>query len=95
MQVEEHLPRSIAHSLREALHQRADRLRARISLLEESDADDGWPEELQTTARAQHRLIDAQRDELIRWRDSGRLSDQSMRQLQRELDHEERMLPGQ
>jgi monovalent cation/hydrogen antiporter len=95
MQVEDHLPRSIAHSLREGLRQRADRLRARISLLEETDANDGWPPELQATVRAQHRLIDAEREELVRWRDSGRLSDQSMRQLQRELDHQERMLPGQ
>lgn len=94
MQTEEHLPRSIAHSLRQALRQREERLRAQVSLLEEFDSDEGWPQELQTTVRAQHRLIGAQRDELVRWRDSGRLSDESMRQLQRELDHEERTLPG-
>jgi len=95
MQAEEGLPAPIARSLREALRQREGRLRARISLLEEADADDGWPPELQMSVRAQHRLIAAQRDEFVRWRDSGRLSDESMRQLQRELDHEERMLPGQ
>jgi hypothetical protein len=45
--------------------------------------------------RAQHELIDVQREELVRWRDSGRLPDESLRKLQHELDHEERTLPGQ
>jgi monovalent cation/hydrogen antiporter len=94
MQVEEGLPKSIADSLRSALGHRADRLRARISLLEESDADDGWTPELDMALRAQHRLIAAQREELVRWRDSGRLPDESLRLMQRELDHEERTLPG-
>ncbi|MGH3444087.1 MAG: hypothetical protein ACRDPB_01815 [Nocardioidaceae bacterium] len=30
---------------------------------------------------------------LLRWRDAGRLPDSSMRILQRELDHAERLLP--
>jgi hypothetical protein len=95
MQVEEGLPASVADALRRGLRQREERLRARISLLEDADVDDGWPPELEQSVRAQHRMIGAQRDEFVRWRDSGRLSDESMRQLQRELDHEERMLPGQ
>ncbi len=95
MQVEEGLPASVADALRRGLRQREERLRARISLLEDADIDDGWPPELEQSVRAQHRMIGAQRDEFVRWRDSGRLSDESMRQLQRELDHEERMLPGQ
>lgn len=36
--------------------------------------------------------IDAQREELLRWRDSGMLPDQGLRALTRELDHEEGML---
>ena len=95
MQVEEGLPASVADALRRGLRQREERLRARISLLEDANVDDGWPPELEQSVRAQHRMIGAQRDEFVRWRDSGRLSDESMRQLQRELDHEERMLPGQ
>jgi CPA1 family monovalent cation:H+ antiporter len=43
---------------------------------------------------AQHAVIDAQREELVRWRDSGRLPDESLRRLQLELDLEERALPG-
>jgi Na+/H+ antiporter len=94
MQVEEGLSKPIADALRGTLRQRADRLRARISHLEESDTDDGWTPELEMTVRAQHRVIAAQREELVRWRDSGRLPDESMRKMQRELDHEERTLPG-
>jgi monovalent cation/hydrogen antiporter len=93
MQVEEDLPASIADSLRRALDHRADRLRARISLLEEAEGDEVWSPELELAVRAQHRLIAAQREELVRWRDSGRLPDESLRQMQRELDHEERTLP--
>ena len=39
-------------------------------------------------------VIDVQREELLRWRDAGRLPDASLRALERELDHEERMFPG-
>jgi Na+/H+ antiporter len=43
--------------------------------------------------RARREVIDAQREELLRWRDAGHLPDSSLRMLQRELDHEERTLP--
>jgi monovalent cation/hydrogen antiporter len=43
--------------------------------------------------RARREVIDAQREELLRWRDAGHLPDASLRVLQRELDHEERTLP--
>jgi monovalent cation/hydrogen antiporter len=39
-------------------------------------------------------MIDAQREELLRWRDSGRLSDSCLRTLQHELDHEQSVIPG-
>jgi Na+/H+ antiporter len=39
---------------------------------------------------ARRAVIDAQREELLRWRDAGRLPDTSLRVLERELDHEER-----
>ena len=38
-------------------------------------------------------VLEAQRDELLRWRDIGRLPDSGLRALQRELDHEEGLLP--
>jgi NhaP-type Na+/H+ or K+/H+ antiporter len=93
MQAEGDLPAPIADSLRSALEHRRDRLRDRISLLEEAEGDEVWSPELELAVRAQHRLIAAQRDELVRWRDSGRLPDESLRQMQRELDHEELTLP--
>jgi monovalent cation/hydrogen antiporter len=43
--------------------------------------------------QARREVIDAQREELLRWRDAGHLPDASLRVLQRELDHEERTLP--
>jgi monovalent cation/hydrogen antiporter len=43
---------------------------------------------------ARRAVIDAQREELLRWRDAGRLPDASLRILERELDHEERIFPG-
>ena len=95
MEEDEELPPDIANTLRDSLHARSDRYRARISMLEESD--DGtvtWTPEFEASVRARHAIIDAQREELLRWRDSGRLPDESLRKLQRELDHEEHTLPG-
>ena len=43
--------------------------------------------------QARRSVIDAQREELLRWRDAGHLPDASLRILERELDHEERTLP--
>ena len=43
---------------------------------------------------ARRAAIDAQREELLRWRDAGHLPDASLRILERELDHEERVFPG-
>jgi monovalent cation/hydrogen antiporter len=43
---------------------------------------------------ARRAVIDAERDELLRWRDAGRLPDTSLRVLERELDHEERTFPA-
>ena len=38
-------------------------------------------------------VIEAQRGELLHWRDVGRLPDESLRDLERELDHEEGCSP--
>ena len=39
---------------------------------------------------ARRAVIDAEREELLRWRDAGRLPETTVRVLERELDHEER-----
>jgi len=43
---------------------------------------------------ARRAIVDAQRDELLRWRDAGRLPEASLRGLVRELDHTEHTLRG-
>ena len=76
--------------------QLAARLKARqrqLDVLDVTDTD-GVPafpndEALLEIRRA---AIDAQREELVRWRDAGMLPDQGLRALGRALDHEEGML---
>lgn len=94
MQADREIPAQVADRLRDALQQRADRYRARISMLSESDGTLSPSPELEAVIQAQQAVISAQRQELVRWRDSGRLPDESLRRLQRELDLEERALPG-
>jgi monovalent cation/hydrogen antiporter len=52
------------------------------------------PKTAQIRHDAQHAIIGAQRDELLRWREGGRMSDECLRTLQHELDLEERTLPA-
>lgn len=82
-------------SLRANLNQRLVRYRRRLEILE--TAEDGelpLAPSYEAALRARRAIIDAQRDELLRWRDAGRLSDASLRILERELDHEEHTLPS-
>jgi Na+/H+ antiporter len=81
-------------NMRRQLDQRLERYRRRLDLLDQADSDE-VPRSPQYEAALQVRrsVIDAQREELLRWRDAGRLSDEELRVLERELDHEERLLP--
>jgi CPA1 family monovalent cation:H+ antiporter len=84
----------VLHTLRVNLEQRASRYRRRLDLIDE--AEDGVlpvSPRYEAAVRARRAVIDAQREELLRWRDAGRLPDASLRILERELDHEERTLP--
>ncbi len=95
MQADREIPAAVADTMRASLRRATERYRARIRMLQSSDDDDvTWTPEFEAGVRARHAVIDAQREELLRWRDSGRLPDESLRKLQRELDHEERTLPG-
>jgi CPA1 family monovalent cation:H+ antiporter len=94
MQASRHIPASVADSMRAAMRRRADRHRTRFDMLTTTDGEISWSPELEALIRAQHAVIGAQRDELLRWRDSGRMSDDCLRTLQHELDLEERTLPG-
>lgn len=89
---EEHLPEGSLAEVRRNLLARRQRYQRRLAYLE--DNPDGSPSEgYHRAARVRHDVIEAQHEELLRWRDAGRLPDASLRVLQRELDHEERTLP--
>jgi len=67
----------------------------------DADADADGPDvaapgspEHEAVLWARRAVIDAQREELLRWRDAGHLPDTSLRVLERELDHEERGVSG-
>ncbi len=83
------------NALRTQLNARLSRYRSRLELLEH--ADDGeipMSPQYEANLRVRRAVIGAQRDELLRWRDLGRLPDESLRILERELDHEEGLLPA-
>ena len=76
------------------LEHRLDRYQHRMDVLE--TAEDGEipvSPAYEAALRVRRSVIDAQRDELVRWRDAGRLTDAGLRILERELDIEENTLP--
>ncbi|ORV15444.1 sodium:proton antiporter [Mycobacterium celatum] len=80
-------------SVREQLSARLERYQRQLDLLESSDLGEVPLTGYEAAAAIRRAAIDAERDELVRWRDAGMLPDKSLRVLQRELDHEEGMLP--
>jgi monovalent cation/hydrogen antiporter len=88
------VPVTAVAALRASLEQKARRYRQLLGRLEAGeDAAPATAPEYQAAVRARRSIIDAQREELLRWRDAGHLPDASLRLLERELDHEERTLP--
>lgn len=63
--------------------------RAHLQSRQDAEERDGLVRQIAALRRA---LLDAERRELLRRRDSGELRDTDLRTLQRELDHEERLL---
>lgn len=92
MVADEELPRQVAENIRQVLTARQRRYQARLAYLSE-DPDALRSLDYEAAARARRAVLEAQREELLRWRDAGRLPDAGLRILQRELDHEERTLP--
>jgi Na+/H+ antiporter len=82
--------------LRASLERRAARYRQRLDQLDDEDSGVQLPPGYLAAMDARRAVIDAQREELLRWRDAGRLPDTSLRDLQHELDLEENTLrrPG-
>jgi monovalent cation/hydrogen antiporter len=83
------------NALRTQLNARLARYRSRLELLESAgDGEIPMSPQYEANLRVRRAVIGAQRDELLRWRDLGRLPDESLRILERELDHEEGLLPA-
>ncbi|AGZ38955.1 Na+/H+ antiporter [Actinoplanes friuliensis] len=81
-------------TMRKQLGHRMERYQRRLDLLDKSDSDEvPVSPQYEAALRIRRSTIDAQREELLRWRDANRLSDENLRVLERELDHEERLLP--
>ena len=89
-------PEDVVAPLRQSASQRRQRSEDRLAMLgaEQDGQANGDRPESRTEIRRRLRMamIDAQREELLQWRDSGRLPDRDLRTLQRELDHEEGLL---
>ena len=82
--------------LRRAAEIRHQRYTERVALLS-SVEDQTLPpmdDRYQLALRARREMISAEREELLAWRDAGQLPDADLRVLERELDHEESLLPG-
>jgi NhaP-type Na+/H+ or K+/H+ antiporter len=86
------LPEPVVSEMRRSLTARLNRYSRRLEFLEDNPDTLRAPG-YEAAVRARRALIGAQHEELLRWRDAGRLPDDSLRVLQRELDHEERTLP--
>jgi NhaP-type Na+/H+ or K+/H+ antiporter len=85
--------RAIA-GIRTQLTTRLNRYRHRLDLLDSAEAGEiPLSPEYEAALRLRRSVIEAQRIELLRWRDVGRLPDEGLRALERELDHEEGLLP--
>jgi CPA1 family monovalent cation:H+ antiporter len=83
-------------NMRRQLEVRLERYRRRLDLLEKavSDSDEvPTSPQYEASLMVRKQVIDAQREELLRWRESGNLTDEGLRVLERELDHEELLLP--
>ncbi len=81
-------------AMRTLLHARLRRYQGRLDLLNSSDSPDlPVSPRYEAALRVRRAVIEAQREELLRWRDAGQLPDEGLRVLERELDHEERLLP--
>lgn len=87
------IERRAVDTVRAQLSARLTSRQQQLDVLEVTDTDDipAFPHD-EALLEMRRAAIDAQRDELVRWRDAGMLPDQGLRALGRALDHEEGML---
>jgi len=96
LEAEEHddIHTDVIDTMRGQLRTRLARYQGRLDLLRDTDSTDlPVSPRYEAALHVRRVAIDAQREELLRWRDAGRLPDDGLRVLERELDHEERLLP--
>ncbi|MDY7088851.1 MAG: Na+/H+ antiporter [Actinomycetota bacterium] len=80
--------------MRKQLEVRLERYRRRLDMLGKAESDEvPISPQYEAALVVRRKVIEAQREELLRWRDAGNLNDEGLRILERELDHEERLLP--
>lgn len=92
---DEPLPDAAAHRLHLIYDRRRRVAQQRLrTLSDDSDEDGAAASTIAAIGILRRATIDAEREELVRWRDAGRLPDTSLRILLRELDHQEGLLPG-
>jgi len=90
----DHVEDRAIEQMRKLLEVRLERYQKRIDLLEQAESDElPVSPQYEAALSVRRQVIDAQREELLRWRDAGNLNDEGLRVLERELDHEERLLP--
>jgi Na+/H+ antiporter len=90
----DHVEDRAIETMRKQLEIRLERYRRRLDLLEKADSEDvPTSPQYEAALMVRRAVIESQREELLRWRDSGNINDETLRVLERELDHEERLLP--
>ncbi|MGX5656115.1 Na+/H+ antiporter [Geodermatophilus nigrescens] len=96
MQAEQHdhVDDAAIETIRAALRTRRDRYERRLEVLTDAEGDIPMSPQYEAALRVRRAVIDAEREELLRWRDAGRLPDEGLRTLERELDHQEHLLPS-
>ena len=88
----DHIEDRAIENMRKQLTVRLERYRKRLDLIEKSDSDEvPVSPQYEAALVVRREVIEAQREELLRWRDAGNLTDEGLRVLERELDHEERL----
>jgi CPA1 family monovalent cation:H+ antiporter len=87
------IERQAIDTVRASLSARLKSRQQQLDVLEVTDTDDipAFPND-EALLEIRRAATDAQREELVRWRDAGMLPDQGLRALGRALDHEEGML---
>ena len=88
----DHIEDKAIDTMRKQLEVRLERYQRRLDLLDQAESDEvPVSPQYEAALNVRRLVIEAQREELLRWRDAGSLADEGLRTLNRELDHEERL----